>query len=387
MVAASGSTSAEIRGAGYEYHTFDLASGGIIAELPLECPSMEESLNNFDQVKFTLPLNDSSKLPVGWQYSYTPKRTGIVALRDGSVVWSGIIWDKNTADNGLAVELDCMSLVGFYAYQTLDEDMPFLQIDQHTIARNLGAYADSLPGGNIRVDWGSGLSGTLRDRTEYFGSEHRSILEIWRQLAGVVGGIDFRIQTEKISGREVQHFFKVGTPLGLAAAESGFIFDYTDEPNVTGSGNVDTYDVSSPGLVTAVWVLGAGEGVDMASVLVENTPLLTSGFPRVVRVLSKKSVSDPDTLYGYAVAELQESGKVTPEVTVQGDSWPAIGTYQLGDFCQLRITSPEYPRQADGTPGLVLFARIYRRSINPNTDQVKLTLQPLDQTFDEGADL
>lgn len=384
---ASVSTSAQVRGAEYEYYTFDLATKAIIQELPLEASELTESLNNFDQVRFSLPLNDTSKLPLGWQYSVTAKRTGIVALRDGQAVWSGIIWEANTANNGLAKELLCITLIGFYAYQTLDVDMPFNQVDQHTIVRAIGQYNDTLPGGNIGVDWGTGLSGTLRDRNEYFGAEHKSILDIWRGLAGVNGGVDFRIQTDKISGQYVSHTFKVGTPLGISALESGFVFDYTDEPGVTGSGNIDEYDIAAPGLVTAVWVIGAGEGVDMASVLVENTPLLNSGFPRIVRVLTKKSVSDPDTLAGHAVAELKEAGKITPEVTVQGDSWPAIGTYNIGDFCQLRITSPEYPRQADGTPGLVLSARIYRRSINPNTDQVKLTLQPLDQTVDEGADI
>lgn len=369
--------------ADYTYQTFDLVTGLILTELPLTTSSLPESLNNFDQAKFNLPINDSTKLPAGWSYALLPGRTGIVALRNTSVIWAGIIWDINTANGGQALDLSCTTVVGFFAYQTLDVDTPFVQVDQHTIARTLGQYVATQPGGNLNIAWGTDLSGILRDRTEYYGVEHKSIFDLWRQLAGVVNGIDFRVTTIKSSGSQVQHTFQVGSPLGLGPDISGLIFDYTDEPNAAGSGNIDSYAVARPGFTTAVWVIGAGEGVDMVQTLVENTALLNSGFPRVVKVLSKKSVSDVSILQDYGNAELSMAGDFMPQVTLLGSVYPQIGTYSVGDFCQLRITSPEFPRQADGTPGLVLTARIYSRDTDPNTDRVKLTLQPLDNVEEQ----
>lgn len=366
----------------YTYEIFDLATGLIREELPLTCTDLPESLNNFDQTKFGLALEDTSILPAGWQTAILERRTGILALRDGRAVWSGIIWAVDSDRNGLGVSLTCISLIGFFAYQTLDVDTPFLQVDQHDIVRSLGQYVETQPGGDLGINWGSGLSGVLRDRTEYYGIEHKTILELWRQLAGVINGVDFRIWTDKVSGSQVEHYFQVGSPLGLPARQSGFIFEYLDEPNGRG-GNIQAYSVSRPGGFNAVWCVGAGEGSDMVQVLEEDNNLLMSGFPRVTRVISHKSVSDPDILRAYAQAELLKARQTIPSIVVSGDIEPAIGSYQVGDFTQIRIVSPEFPRLMDGSPGYVSSVRIYKRSINPQTDQVSLTLQPLESPTEE----
>lgn len=361
----------------YTYEVFDLLTGLIRAQLPLRCTELPESLNNFDQCKMGLDLEDVSKLPIDWAQAILERRTGVIALRDDQVVWSGIIWSVDTARNGLGVDLTCISLVGFFAFQTLDIDMPFTQVDQHTIVRQLGQYIETQSGGDLNIVWGTDLSGTLRDRLEYFGTEHKTILELWRQLADVIGGVDFRIRTNKISGSQVEHVFQVGSPLGLPASLSGFIFEYLDEPNGRG-GNIEAYSVSRPGGFNAVWCLGAGEGSDMVQVLVEDTTLLGSGFGRVTRVISRKSVSTPEVLVEHAEAELVKARQTIPTITVAGDREPAIGTYQIGDFAQIRIVSPEFPRGADGLPGYIASVRIYKRIINPDTDRVSLVLQPLE---------
>lgn len=370
----------------YVYETFDLSTGLIMAELPLSCSALPETLNTFDTASFEMQVSDTTKLPKGWQYSITPGRTGVIALADGvKTVWCGVIWSIDTSQNGQAIKLSCTTLAGFYQYQTLDADQSFTATDQHTIARAMGQYVDTQPGGNIGVNWGTDLSGVLRDRNEYFGSEHKSIIDIWIGLAGVINGIDFRFRTDKISGSQVAHYFLVGSPLGLGPKSSGFVFDYVDSPGRQPGGNIISYSVTRPGGPTAVWVLGAGEGTDMVSYLLVDTSTIAAGYPRVTQVLSHKSVSDVETLVGYAQSAIQTGRDFLPEATVRGDSYPEIGTYQIGDYAQLRITSPEFPPMPDGRPGYVDTVRIYRRSIDPNTDAITLTFQSLDPPSNDGA--
>lgn len=351
----------------YTYQTFDLATRLIMEEIPFEVKDLPDTLNGPAVARFRLPIYDGSGLPKDWQYAVIPGRTGVVAIRDGIVVWSGILWESQTADNGQAKEYVVPSMVGFYAHQTLDADMPFNQVDQHTIARNLGAYVDTQAGGNIGVSWGTGLSGILRDRTEWLGSEHNTILELWQSLSNIENGIDFRIETTKTSGSQVSHAFIVGSPLGATGANL-LAFDFHDEA-VHHGGNILSYVVNEFAATNAVWGLGAGEGVDMLQVLGEKTALLSSGWPRIVDRITHKSVSELETLQGHVALQLSEAGQPVPEIVVDGSVSPKIGEYRAGDHVSLRIKSPEFPMGFTGT------YRIYSTSIDPINDTCKITFQ------------
>lgn len=361
----------------YSYLTFDLGTQLVLEELPLVGNELPDGLNTSYNAKFVLPLGDTSKLPSGWDYTILPGRTGIVALRDSTaVVWSGVVWDVDTVKNGSGVELSCTNLAGYYAYQTLDANMPFAATDQHTIARSLGQYVDTQAGGDIGVDWGTSLSGIPRDRLEYLGTDHKTILELWQGLAGVDEGIDFRFQTRMVGSSAVAHDFLVGSPLGQSLEDSGIVFDFLRETGHPQGGNIAEYKVHRGARFNAVWALGAGSGADKAQVQVEDTAALAADFPRITKTLSYTSVAETDTLEGHALYALSQSGRPLPDITVISSEFPMIGEYQPGDFCRVEITSPEFPRRL-GAPGFSTVARIYDRVIDPKTDTAKIGLQLL----------
>lgn len=363
----------------YTYLTYDLGTQLVLEELPLVAGDLPDALNGVEGVRLTLPLQDTSKLPAGWQYTILPGRTGIVALRDNTwVAWSGVLWDVNTGNNGSTLELSCTNLAGYYAYQTLDQDMPFTAVDQNTIARSLGQYVDTQLGGNIGVTWGSELSGILRDRLEYFGSDHKTILELWQGLASVDAGIDFRFRTELVSSSQVRHDFLVGSPLGQSFASSGIVFDFLREEGFPQGGSITDYKVHRRAKTNAVWALGAGNGSDRLQVLQEDTAALTGGFPRITKIVSRTSVLETDILTGHALYEITQSGRPLPDITVIGSASPSLGEWALGDFCRIDIVSPEFPRTITGDPGFTTEARIYSSKINPNNDTVALGLQLLE---------
>ncbi len=171
---------------------------------------------------------------------------------------------------------------------------------------------------------GSETSGVLRDRT-YNGYDFTELGQAVEDLAGVIGGFDFSIETS-IAANVPTSSFKLWYP------QRGRNTGLTWEIGV----HCDTSPWQVDGTIQATQMdaLGAGDGDAM---LVATAVDTNRSYPLLDDTVSYKDVSDIGTLSGYAAEWLDRRHlPVTyPSLTLRPTSETQIGQFIDGDFVTL----------------------------------------------------
>lgn len=183
-----------------------------------------------------------------------------------------------------------------------------------------GEILDDVVSGRFGVTTGSITTSITRDRTY---PEYKNIKEIGDQLSEVINGIDFEIDYLKR--------LNVYYPQGL---------DKTDDILFIYPGNIKKIKIPTDGtqMLNKVTARGQGFGEAQSIVVAQSTPHQTYYNIRE-DVLDLSDVSEVATLTSHAEArlELLKDSLEIPEITIDGNQQPYLGSYWLGDRIKLQV--------------------------------------------------
>lgn len=375
----------------YTYLFCDLRTDTVLAELPLAGARYSYTLNGIGTLSGTIPYNDET-LPLDPETASTPARTAVYVDRDGVLVWGGIIWTREDATGGKAIQAS-----DFFSYyqrrfvkKTLSTDTSLLTNpafvdaggqrlypDQKFTVWSLLRYANDQAGGDIHIDLNSiaiNADGITRTTT-FYGYERPEIYKSIAELAAADDGFDFAIEvgwTPSANNNPPTRFRRARTWFprrGRTADDSGLVFS---KGGPAGSIISYTWPEDGTSLVTEMSGLGAGTGE--AKIVKTSTAqdLIDSGWPLLEGVETYDGVIDETQVQGLTDADLtaQSRAQVQPSFVVSADTDPAFGSYSVGDEA-LFVIDPE-PQSPNGREGVLRILSIENTSVN-GPERVSLT--------------
>lgn len=341
--------------------TTDLLTGRQLSfQLPMLIDSYSREINGAGSFSGTVSL-DAEDDPVPL---LQPRRTALWVARDDSLRWGGIVWPVTPDIGNRTMAVSASSFLSYFDRREIRDTLTFAQDDQLDIFRALIDYAQSAPGGNIRVEVSGELSGVLRDRT-YDGSEVKKLGEALSELAQVENGFEYA---------EDFYFDETGQPVAvirlgyphLGTEDTGLVFAYP--------GNVTAYSWPSDPANSAnsMMAIGAGEGSAMLRSIANDDAELAAGYPLLESSVSYKDISVQASLDGHAREDLsaQLGDAITPQLTVRTGAvdGPALGDWGMGDHVRVMLTSPYHRPRADGSAGYDGMLRIVAEEVHPGHD-------------------
>ena len=352
----------------YRFLLTDLMSRKVLSDaIAFNLSSYARALNGSGDCSGTLDLSDPEVYrhtdPIG---STEPRRTALWVIRDGALVWGGIIWTRRyrSADHNL--DLTVSSPESYFNRRRIRETLTYTNRDQHDILHSLVNHAQAQPYGNIGVvvpGWqASGRPG--RDRT-YAWHERATYLERMQQLSEVIDGPDWTMTPDWTGPGQPGWYLNTGSPLGS-----------TRDLDLEFPGDFRNYSWPDDGGNSANFWTAIGDPVGE-----EETPQMRDaqvsaewavGYPLLEDISNHQGVSVADTLSGYAQANVKAAAgnRVVPEGTLRLLDFAELPA--PGDEYRLRITDPyRWPANpVTGAAGLIVpNVRVTGWTVNVSADE------------------
>lgn len=362
----------------YRYVTADVLTGRTLEELPLKVDSFSQQISAKGDLRASLALAglvNAAGLPIDWRTATVPKRSAVYVIRDDTqVVWGGIITAREPATDGISARITAETFEGYLARRRVKTTLAYgSPTDVFTIVRDIIAQIQAVTGGNIRLAVSAGAAGYSQAIT-YNGYARTKVLDELVRLSEIAPGFEFTIRHDRDNTTGV---FTPTLVLVAGQMNTGLSPILAEQP-----GNMLQHP-TYPETVAANAVTGVGKGDGPAMLIYEAVdPLgeLANGYPIYEDELSVKEEDDLGRLTARTQTDLATRlvDAVVPTVTLKADGNPSFGSYPLGVPCRLRITSPYFPANANGAPGLDITRRVTGWTVTPpsagNGEQVTLAL-------------
>ncbi|WP_329474242.1 hypothetical protein OIE75_41375 (plasmid) [Streptomyces sp. NBC_01723] len=300
-----------------------------------------------------------------------PGKAVIYAEADGYLRWGGLIWDLTAQDGEYQIEA-----AGWSSYLTKRHDThgelagrgPYTYTDPCTIIRDVWAYAQEQPDGNLGVVVDSTTSqitvGTPDEPWASHWYETPNLGDHLDDLVSEEGAPQYTNTSRYLTNGTVEKRLKLGYPrLGTRRTDISFRtgVNIIDAPPVTYSGD---------DFANVIIATGSGEGTATRRA---EAPSRDGGL-RMESVLALPTVNGTDVLGKRATAELKRR-KVMGQVetiTIRHHPNAPLGSWQIGDDVPVTVNN-----QWTSWSG---WARILSDSYRPteSPDQAVLTLKRAD---------
>jgi hypothetical protein len=310
----------------YTYLVGNLLTGVLREEMPFGNVVWSPVLDRPGSFSATIPYNH----PKATRANIDPGRTVLYVVREGVIVWSGIIWTARRANGASVVTVGAEGFLSYFRQRSIRKTLAYAHTDQLTIGRGIieALQSPSLyPGGNIGIQVDTVTCGVQRDRT-YWWYEYKNAGDALEELSAVQGGFDFEFASAYESGSIVNrlHFFwpKKGV-------RSGVVFELGTNVNALG------WSIDGKALANHVDAIGSGTGATMLTSPATNTSQL-GVYPLLEAQVSAKDVSVPSTLAGMAQAALaaQASADAISSIVVRSTADTQPGAFATGDQVLVR---------------------------------------------------
>ncbi|WP_439676007.1 hypothetical protein [Embleya sp. MST-111070] len=333
----------------YRVIVCDLRTDQLLDVLPLQSVSIEDYIGKAGALRGSIPIPNAA-VATRVRAALLPGRTAVWVERGRDVWWGGVAWTASvTSDERgrLAVEVQAGTWDTYLAHRVLYHSQQATGTDQFDIARGLVQYSQGLPGGDIGIEYGTELSGILRDRT-YLRYDLPTIRDLLDQLAATERGFEWRIASHRdpTTGRRIKRL-QLGHPIirsgtsDIVLDHPGPILSYTWATDATGQANVWQSRGSSTNTNQAA------DSVPMMSVDLVDERSIEQGWPRLDGTSDHTTVIEQGTLDAHARADHARAlAPVTiPDITVRVDGTltPAL----LGATVRVRIRDLWWPQGLD----------------------------------------
>lgn len=286
--------------------------------------SFEVDLDMLEQYTRKLTFNPASILGVA--------QNQVKISRNGVPIFGGqIMYHEGTLSEDHKLTVRAVGWLELFNDKYTATSKIFTATDAGTIAKTL--IDDAQTGSNasfgILTSGGYIQASVNRDRTY----EYQNVKEAIIRLSEVKNGFDFEFTWDKK--------FYVYYPL-MGGTRTEFTFEYP--------GNIKKIGISNDGkqIVTQAIVRGQGFG-DAQTVVTRDDTVAQSAYKVRTKILDEASVVETATLQdkGDEVLRVQGAPLQVLKVTLDGNRYPPIGAYGLGDRVNIKVLGYQmYPIDA-----------------------------------------
>lgn len=346
-----------------------LASGQIIAELPLTSVSMNRKLNDWGTFRGTIYWDTSGIDNHDLVAALATGRNFIVCERDDVPVWDGILWTTTYDSQAKVMNFSGRTYEAYPDKCVVNADFIRTATDQRNIFCDLWNALQADPTRNLGISIPpSTFTNEVQRDLSILATEYKTYYSGMSAMSDGDNGFDYTITTTRnvISGLYTRTL-QIGYPmLGIQnETASPLSFDYP--------GNVLNYyeSTSMTNAATHLYLLGAGEGSDMVVGTAVQSDLIGVGWKRYDAVESRKDVDNQFTINSLAaqMGWLRRPPLTVIKVFMKADMDPIFGSYGLGDTALVSIVDPKHP---DGT---TISARIVSWEYRPASDDTVETVE------------
>ena len=357
--------------ANYRYLFADLLTNQILAELPLTSVRFSQQINSPGTFSATLQLSGINTTTLNVANATIPARTALYVDRDGTLVWGGILWNREFSSKSQTIKLDAREFESYFERRRITTDTVFTNTDQLTAVQTIVNNAQAVTNGNIGIGIGTETSGILINRT-FYGYEYKTVLAAIQDLAKSSTGFDFNIQVYYDSNGNPAKLLRLGYPrYGKKYSPSS-----TSVPVFELPGNITEYTWPEDGITAAnyLYALGAGSNPGKLIATASDSSKITTGWPVLEEQANYSDVADPTLLGNLATAQVAivSYPPTTIKITLPPTLDPVFGSYEVGDDARIRILDDRFPTQLDTVYRIVSFA--VQAGENNQPELVTLTL-------------
>ncbi|MFF4701242.1 hypothetical protein [Streptomyces chattanoogensis] len=323
----------------------DLRTDSVLAALPLHDVSIDDFIGKAGSLSGTVPV-PNRQLADRIRPYLEPGRCAVWVERDRSVWWGGVLWtaEPTVDERGfVTVPIQAGTFDTYLEHRTLFTTQKATKVDQFAIVRDLIDYVQSLPAGDIGIEYDTNVSGVVRSRT-FSRTDQPRIREILDDLAKAEEGFEWRIAClrDTETGRRTKQL-QLGHPTidrGEAPVvlnhpghilSASFPVDATVQANVWQSRGATANSNQ------------AAESKPLTSELLVDEAALADGWPRLDGTSDYSNTSKQAELDEHARADFDAARhpRVIPNITVRLDE--QITPDLLGRTVRIRLRNLWFP--------------------------------------------
>ena len=359
----------------YRYLSTDLLSGAVKGDyLSLTVQSFNRAINNTGG--FTGSLNLTAGTPAesaNWRLALQCRRSVLWAILDGVPVWNGIVWDwvPTTVLDG-TLPFSASTMDSLFASRVIEDDLTFTNADVFDVFRGLCNYAltKDVNCGVAGLNLGTAESG-VTVTVSWTGSNMEQVSGAWSDLIALCN-FEYSFRPGLDTNGNLATFLDLGYPelgqqfpaSGLAYTLPGNLLDYQwTETGSSSYNKVIGTGSDSTGSGTT-WVSEYPHGYDLVD-LAQGFPLLETSA--AITTLDVTEQAEVDA-FADGVLPSVTGTQLTPLLVLGNEQQPSVKDITLGSWCQVALTSPLHPANADGSPGYQGLARIIGWTLYPPVD-------------------
>lgn len=357
----------------YRYLFADLLTNQILAELPLTSVQFSQQLNSAGTFSAELQLAGLQAANLNVANATIPGRTAIYVDRDGTLVWGGVLWNREYSSKTQSIKLNAGEFESYWNRRRITTDTVFTNTDQLTAVQTIVTNANAATNGNIGIAVGSETSGVLINRT-FYGYEYKTVLSAIQDLSKSSTGFDFNIQVYYDSNGNPAKLLRLGYPrYGRKYSATS-----TSVPVFELPGNIVEYTWPEDGSITAnyLYALGAGSNPGKLISTAYDGSKTAAGWPLLEEQANYSDVSDATLLANLATAQVAivSYPPTTIKITLPPTLDPIFGSYEVGDDARIRILDDRFTSQLDTVYRIVGFAVTAGENNQPELVTISLSL-------------
>lgn len=327
----------------YRFIPYDWTNGQRLDPLPLADVNYQIGMNAVTTASATLPLKDSAALNALRVEGTEPRKHLIVFERGGLPQWAGAVWSRSYDSINQVLSLNFVDLWGWMGQTTRAQLVTYTAADYFDIVRDQIGNINGLLNNLIVVDPASADLGST-DSFLVQWEESRPVTSVIKQVADKDDGFDWRFDYSW-SGLDLVPTFRMAGTLGRTANETNLVLEVGKNVNLL------SWTEDASGSADTVWVIGAGTGTEVARGTQSDSTWTSRGYMPLTRIVSRKSLQTAAQCNAFAstvIAQRAQPGFVLPQIAVQGDQEPRLGSWVPGDETTLIIRPNVDPRWPDG---------------------------------------
>ena len=357
----------------YRYLFADLLTNSILAELPLTSVRFSQQINSPGNFSATLQLAGLQVNDLNVANATIPARTAIYVDRDGTLVWGGILWNREYNSKTQTLTLNANEFESYWNRRRITTDTVFTNTDQLTAVQTIVTNANAATNGNIGIAVGAETCGVLINRT-FYGYEYKTVLSAIQDLSKSATGFDFNIQVYYDSNGNPAKLLRLGYPrYGKKYSATSISVPVFELP-----GNITEYNWPEDGSIAAnyLYTLGAGSNPGRLIATAYDGTKTAAGWPLLEEQANYSDVSDPTLLANLATAQVSivSYPPTTIKITMPPSLDPIFGSYEVGDDARIRILDDRFPNQLDTVYRIVAFSVQAGESNQPELVTISLSL-------------
>lgn len=344
----------------------DVLTGRIIEEISLQGVSMIREFGGGD-LRAAFQLDQTGKNNRDLLAATEAGRCYVVAEREGTPVWGGIVWSRTYQSQAKIFQIYCIAYEKYPYYRLIRSNFIDTTTEQRNIFRSLWSamMADS---NSLQVDIPSSFPNAVIKSLDIRTHEFKTYGEAMDSIANGDNGFDWTIDINRVGGVYTKTL-RIGYP--TLGATSPVIIDYP--------GSMLNYwqNDTMAGRGTHIFGLGSGEGSTMLVQSVTHSDLLAANFPRYDVEIPLKSVTSSSILSSLTTqaAIIRKPGVPGMTIEIKGDLDPVFGSYGLGDAIRIYFNDPRHPDPVNRTFNSRILGWEYYPASNDYVEFARLTLE------------